>query len=559
LPDHTRFMTSRPFAVLITALALIPAPGVLRGAEPTAPAKALASAGVALRRIVVAESLEQAEALAREETEEFLLLAPELAFINRQELDKRMKTGRGLIISDGLLVGINQILESVVRSTENPVATSMIPAQSIDKGIVRVVLTLGRFREIKFTGNRWSSEAQLRQKLGLGAGGTIRMSQLDQAIAQANSPFRNLRARIDPIANSTEANLTIAVQEKLPVRVWGMADTSGNEILGKNRLVAGVSHANLWGRDHTLTYQHITSDRFRVTSGHSLDYVVPLARQRSLSFSANYLRSSPTFLNGLFAQDGKNLGADIRFNSPLMLGGHSWEGTLATSFRQTNNNLEFGGESVLANSLQILHLQATAATVFRDPRGAWGVSVSATVSPGNLMPRNTTTDFEMSRSGAKANYLVGNLTLQRLQKLGGEWELFLRGTAQRSTSNLISGEQLSMGGAMTVRGYRENTAMGDRGVFVSGELGSPVWRRSSATKFGVNEMKGLAFVDFASVAVEQRQLREPPLPRLASLGLGVRLRFANNWGLQADYGWRMLKVQTDPDGGRGHVKVSFAY
>jgi hypothetical protein len=37
------------------------------------------------------------------------------------------------------------------------------------------------------------------------------------------------------------------------------------------------------------------------------------------------------------------------------------------------------------------------------------------------------------------------------------------------------------------------------------------------------------------------------------------MRFANNWAMQADYGWRMLRVQTDPDGGRGHLKVSFAY
>lgn len=551
-------MKSRTLTILMAALALLPAGAGLGAAEP-APAKTEARPGVPLRRIIVAESLEQAEALAQQETEEFLVLAPELGFINRQELDRRMRTGKGLMISEGLLVGINQILEAVVRSTENPVANSMIPAQNIEKGIVRVVLTLGKYREIKFTGNRWSSETQLRQKLGLGSGGTIRMSKLDQAIAQTNSPFRNLKARIDPIANSSEANLTIAVQEKLPLRVWGMADTSGNEILGKNRLVAGVSYANLWGKDQTVTYQHITSDRFKVTSGHSLDYTIPLAKQRSIGISANYLRSSPTFLNGLFAQDGKTLGADLRFSSPFTVARHGWEGSLVTSFRQTNNNLEFGGENVLANSLQILHLQATAATVFRDARGAWGVSVSTTISPGNLLPRNSTADFEASRAGAKSNYLVGNLTLQRLLKLGGEWELFLRGTAQRATSNLISGDQLNMGGATTVRGYRENTALGDRGVFVSGELGSPVWRRAGATRFGVNEMKGLAFVDFASVAAEQRMAREQPLPRLASLGFGVRMRLANNWALQADYGWRMLRVQGDPDGGRGHVKVSFAY
>jgi hemolysin activation/secretion protein len=53
--------------------------------------------------------------------------------------------------------------------------------------------------------------------------------------------------------------------------------------------------------------------------------------------------------------------------------------------------------------------------------------------------------------------------------------LVLRLNAQFSDEPLLALEQFSLGGAQSVRGYRENQLLRDDGVFASAELRVPVW------------------------------------------------------------------------------------
>ena len=548
---------------LVSLLIAIP---FLTGAEPAdqagkGQAPATAPAAAALRRIVIAETMEQAAALPPAAAGEYLVVADSLAFLNRAELEKRLIGGKGAPITEGLLVKINQVIEGLVRATEDPLAAAVIPAQNIDGGIVTVTLTLGRYREIKFQGNRWYSEALLREKLQIESGRTIRMSTLDQAIGTTNSAYRNVKVHIDPIPNSTEANLIVSVQDKLPLRIIGMADNAGNEILGKTRFIGGVSYANLWGRDHSISYQYITSEKYRNFAGHIMDYTMPLPRQQTVNISAAFIEATPTFYDGLLAQDGKNISVEAKYSRPLRLGHRDFDWFASAGFKETNNNLEFGGESVLANKADIFQVITGLSTVIRDSRGGWALSGTITYSPGNVNSRNTTALFDDSRLGAKANYVVGNLTLQRLLKLGGGWELFTRATVQRASGNLLSSEQFNMGGASTVRGYRENSVSGDHGISLSSELNSPVWSRSGAKwrELRLNELRGLIFYDLAKVGIDRITVNDQPTPALASVGVGLRARFANHFSAQADYGWKLLRSPRDTDAGRGHVKGSFSY
>ena len=536
---------------------------VSQGAEPV-PEKQTPTPSTApvLQRIVIAESPEQIVAIPPGSAANFVVVADGLKFLNVAELNKKLLPARGQQVTERLLMAINQLVEKYVRATENPLAVAVIPPQNIENGTVKLALTLGKFREIKFTGNRWYSEALLRDKLHVGSGTQIRLSELDQAINLTNnSPFRNLKANIEPIPGSNDAVLEVSVQERLPLRLTAMYDNSGNEVLGQNRVSASATYANVWGREHQATYQLITSNKSNIFAGHILEYNVPLPGQQSLSFSGSYLRARPKFYDGLFQQDGRNISAEVRYTRLLRKEPHPIEGFAGLAFKESNNNLEFGGTQVLGTSADVFQVFTGASTVVRDSRGGWALSATVTASPGRINSRNSEAVFNEVRPGASPRYLVGVLSVQRSLRLNGGWDVFSRAMLQRSSTNLLPSESLSMGGASTVRGYVENTVSGDRGFFLSNEINAPAWTkpRMIAGKIGLNEARVLFFYDVASVGAKQRYALDLPTNALASTGIGLRARFANYFSLSADYGWQILHSTRTTDHGRCHIKVSAAY
>ena len=120
--------------LVILAVAALPEMRAAEGAPAAAP--------VPLRRLVLAETLEQGNALRDQPGDAFLVVADSLRFIDIADLEKRLIGGRGQQITEPLLVAINQIVEGVVRSTENPLSASIIPAQNIAGGTVVITLIL---------------------------------------------------------------------------------------------------------------------------------------------------------------------------------------------------------------------------------------------------------------------------------------------------------------------------------------------------------------------------------------------------------------------------------
>jgi len=60
-------------------------------------------------------------------------------------------------------------------------------------------------------------------------------------------------------------------------------------------------------------------------------------------------------------------------------------------------------------------------------------------------------------------------------------ELLLKVAGQYTEDPLLSVEQLAIGGASTVRGYRENTMIRDKGVMATAEFHIPLWQDSAQT------------------------------------------------------------------------------
>ena len=212
-------------------------------------------------------------------------------------------------------------------------------------------------------------------------------------------------------------------------------------------------------------------------------------------------------------------------------------------FKQTNNTLEFGGVSVsdddtlISNFLTVYNLRQTDKTgesnlTWRNVLGIGGSSAE---------------ELEVLRAGADPNYYYTTLSLSREQDLIHGAYANIKFTGQFSTANLLSSEQLGLGGNNSIRGYSERAYRADTGFFVSLELVSPPlhplmkWTGNVAW---ADELRFLAFFDYgAGRAADEETFTDIP-QALTSVGAGLRYQLGNGLNVRLDYGFPLQDLDS---------------
>jgi len=94
-------------------------------------------------------------------------------------------------------------------------------------------------------------------------------------------------------------------------------------------------------------------------------------------------------------------------------------------------------------------------------------------------------------------------------------QVVTRVDVQLASESLLSIEQIAVGGANSVRGYRENQLVRDNGVVASAEARIPIWREP----FGRPRLELVPFSDTGYAWNTRRSARSKTL---TSVGLGLR-------------------------------------
>lgn len=560
-------MTSRkrPFLSSVLALAFTASAGFSQSTPAPAPAAAAPAtpaipAASAIRQIIITDSIEAAQQQNALPDRGYIVVQPSVSFLDEKELAKRLAAGEGRTADERLLAGIALVVESYARERDFPIASAIIPPQSMAGGVVRVALLRGKIRDIKVPNARWFSQSLLREKLRLERGESLKISELDRAVTWTNTnPFRRVRVHIQPV-DAGEADIIVGIEEKLPVRLTASYDNTGNEILGENRYVAGVTFGNAWGRDHQVSYQFITSDDIEIFRAHAFDYRIPLRWRHVLSFSGSYVMASPTFLDGYFTQKGESINAEAKYVIPFR--NKKWRGEMssAVAFKETNNNLEFGGSPQLSATIDVLTGTFATTAIREDKRGNWLVSAALVGSAGDFNSRSTRESYSDSRFGANPNFYYTQLTGQRTTTLTPRLTSTARGLFQIASTNLVPTEQLSVGGLATVRGYEERILTGDTGYTFTHELQhrmNPVTLNKRLPKL---DWAGLFFADYGRVIQKKPLIGQRKSDYLLSAGVGLRASVGNYFSASVDYARQIEKVELPgASHDRIHVRVTIAY
>jgi hemolysin activation/secretion protein len=522
-----------------------------------------------VKRLFFADS-EQTVLAMNATTSDSLVMVRGLPVFDTPEFIALMKPYLGQVITDELIGKIGTDIGKYVRSKDRVTSNLTIPKQDVSDGTLRLVLKIGTYGKVVTKGNRWFSQKLLTKTVGVKPGEEICVSKLEQGIEWANAnPFRRVQAIINnSTGDSTRADLILAVQERIPLRLTASYDNNNVSLLGEKRVTAALQCANLWGLDHQLTYQFSSSTPIRTYQAHSLDYRIPLPWHHYLQMVGAYAKVSPVFGGGNFHQRGQNVIADVKYITPISKGNWDIELSGGFDFKQANNNIEFGGSLFTDTKYDVAQAVLGATVVKRDKLGAWSASLGLNLSPGRMSPLNRDEVFTLIHANADASYVQATLSLQRSTELGSGWQHNVRSFFQATSSNLVGSEQMSIGGDGTVRGYSQFVLSGDSGYYVSNELLTPV-KSFAIPKKGfaplVLQARLLAFLDCGETAYYRRDPKLDPnadvkFDPLMSAGLGVRFSAANHLSFSLDYGWRIKQIHVaQPGSGRGHVRMTMAF
>jgi hemolysin activation/secretion protein len=133
-------------------------------------------------------------------------------------------------------------------------------------------------------------------------------------------------------------------------------------------------------------------------------------------------------------------------------------------------------------------------------------------------------------------------------------------SAQYSPDALIPGEQIGLGGASSIRGYREREVAGDQGLLFNLEALGP----DLGPAFGADgvRLRPLAFFDYGRVANHNDTpcARSDTSCSLAGAGLGVRFNYGKRVSARLDVA-RALREGTLTGSGstRGHFALNLVF
>jgi hemolysin activation/secretion protein len=451
-----------------------------------------------------------------------------------------------------------------------------VPEQRVDEGVVRLQVLEGKVERLSVTGSRYFSQGYIRSRVAaLEAGSVPNFNEVQRQLAGVN---RTDERRVQPVLRPGRLPGTVEVELKvtdaLPLQGRIELNNDHGADTDPLRLTASLSYENLFQLDHAVSLTASVAPREpRQAQSLVVNYSVPLDNGHTM---LGYLAASNSAVETLGSTtvlgDGLTLGA--RYVLPFSgSGGSTHSLSLGADLKQLDEKLTFADSTVTSTPLRYLPMQAAYAGSWSGGGAATQVNATVVAALRKILQRRVACpladgsmamvdQFACKRRDATGSFAAFRLDLRHTERL--DWgSVALRLAGQLAPNLLPSGEQFSMGGADSVRGYLESEGVGDQGVLGSIELRSVNLAPRLATEGETPWLRDLSLIGFLDVG---RTTVSEPLPgqqaRVPLLGTGVGLRVATRHGLSASLDvavpHKATRV-TPADRSRAHFKLALRY
>ncbi len=411
-----------------------------------------------------------------------------------------------------------------------------LPEQDITSGVIQFRVLQPKVGKVVLDGNLNFDSTNVRASLP-----TIREGQIPNSHDIARNlqitgehPVKKTTVLLRTSDNPEIVDVNVKVEDDRPWRFVFTLDNTGNSDTGYLRSGIGLQHTNLFNRDHTGSFQYVTSpSNPSKVNIFGLGYHIPLyGLNSSIDIVGGYSNVNSGVVQGLFnvAGSGTIFGAKWNYVLPKFASiDHKL--SLGMDYRAFHNNVTLAGVGLVPD----ITIRPVTLGYSGNYRGAssdisFNMSVSANVPGGN---DGGSADFARSRASATDHYLIYRAGVSYQTTFAKDWQARASVTGQYTRDALVSGEQFGLGGPDSLRGFLVRELNNDRGVGSQVELYTP----ELAPKIGLPDKFRIRLIGF----YENGQVwRNKALPGevtnkfVADAGLGMRLNYGKALSLRFD-------------------------
>jgi len=447
-------------------------------------------------------------------------------------------------------------LEEAYRNAGYPTVVVAIPEQDVEGGAVRLSVVEGTIETLHISGSRYYALGKIRDGVPALAEGQV--PHMPKVQAQMNTLAQQSADRnVTPVfrAGSTPGKMEVElkVKDELPLHGNLEMNSRNSEHTSYTRLLGSLRYDNLWQKFHSASFQYQVSpeisEEVQVWSG---TYVLPTGWADTRLALYGIGISSNTQL-GVNVGGLSVVGAGSIYGARLVkpLPGASDNVTHSLSFGFDYKSFEQQIASLTENTpISYAAFMTGYDGSLRTADSTTALSLASHFSFRGL--GNDAQQFANKRRDAAPNFLYLTGDLKHQQRLPWDFRLLARAGGQASMSALISNEQYSAGGPLSVRGYHQTQLLGDHGVNLSLELQTPHllpgdWDDSQ-------NLRLLSFFDWANIWIDHPIAPTPATAHLASAGIGLRTQWFKHLLGELDWSYPFYRQGTvDP----GQQRVDF--
>ncbi|WP_221795672.1 ShlB/FhaC/HecB family hemolysin secretion/activation protein [Oceanobacter mangrovi] len=440
-------------------------------------------------------------------------------------------------MSLGELEGAAARITHYYRDQGYPLTRVIIPAQTIENGVVTMQVLEGRLGKLQVTNNtRLRSIGQAPLDL-LQTGEAIRSDALERALLLTNERAGvTSQAVLSPGDSTGLTDLLVTLQPEPTLQGKLILDNGGNRFTGSNRAMAMLKVNNLLGLGERFDVNLIGSNGDQQYYYGGVD--LPVGRWgTSIGGSYSWLRYQLGEDFSYLDSYGNARSGQLFIRQPLIARRDLWlDVKLDRQWRRLHDMIDLvGTESKNRYRVNTLTLEGNN----RDSWFGGGMNAFALSWGHGSFNMLSTEDQNSDKLGAQAigGFNTVRPTVVRLQRLDDRFSLYARFSGQWANTNLGGGEKFSLGGSGGVRAYPQGEAQGDLGWLTNAEL-----------RYGLNDYVQLsALFDYGAVTVNKDRWDDSDNSRhLSSLGVAAAVRYAD-FTINLSSSWKAGSEQPESD------------
>lgn len=407
--------------------------------------------------------------------------------ISKRKVKKLTRKFRGVCADPDV---INLILREITNNIMDRgfvTSRAFMPPQSISSGIVTVQVMEGRLESIAFDESSKNSLSLFdkTQTLSAFAGfrnRTLNLSDIEQGLAQMNQiSSKNITMKVTPGTKEGYSSLLLTDHGgNSHVRIRTSADNSGQESTGLYNVRLNVERDDMlkmndsWSVSYSQSLKDQESERR--SQGVYMSLRVPLGYW---SVSGSLAKSDYATLipgtNERIRNSGNGLHQNYKLDRNLLRGKHQ---TLSVWTQMNLKNTESYIEDIRSDvgSRRLTVVKTGFSHGFTSFLGNMNTSIGYHRGLGVLGANKDSGPSTAFTPRAEFNKVDANISYLKPFRVMGQnlqFKSFLGG--QYAFGPVYSSEQIVIGDAYSVRGYKEKSAFGDQGFYASNEfsLGLP--------------------------------------------------------------------------------------